>query len=364
MTRAGTELIAAGRLEPAAAVGPRDNASVYWVGHSLMEGKAQTSSGKINLMQMVERFAHEKNLSYRMGDHTLWGSSMSALWRGRPHNYDRDAGEMIPRREDFERDPSRFDTLVVTEALPLRTLEPEFSAYYLRKFACTLLKAVPEARVLLYQTWVHFHGSDPHGKYGPAHLFDWRAAMKAQRKVWEKLADEASTPPVLSPGGLLSYIGIRSSSDGGCAQKFPVYIVPVGNGFLALDSRLASPRPGDVFDTVDGRRITTGDLFSNTYVDWPKDWPLAASAPSPDVDRQLRNLTLRDPARDPDDIHMSELGVYFSALIHFASIYRQPPSGLSYPDWLTVETARTLECIAWETVLGDPRSGVVGTATC
>lgn len=344
---------------------PREKASVYWVGHSLVEGKVQTSSGEIDLMRLVGRFAKEKGRDYKMGDHTLWGASMSALWRGRPYGYDRDASEMVPKREAFEKDAGAFDTLVVTEGIPLaRSLDVEYSAYFLRRFACTLLGATPDARILLYQTWVHYQGSDPHAKYGPAHLYDWRKAMTEERKVWEKLADQASKPPVRAPGGLLSYIGISASSDGGCDRAFPVDIVPVGNAFLALDSRLAAPQPGDSFDMVDGVRITTGDLFANAYVDWPKDWPLAEGAKPPDLDQKLKALTRRVPSKDLDDIHLGELGIYVAALVHFASIYREPPFGLSHPEWLTPAAARTVECIAWETVTGDPRSGIEGTADC
>jgi hypothetical protein len=328
-----------------------------------VEGKVQTSSGEIDLMRLVGRFAQEKRRDYKIGDHTLWGASMSALWRGRPYGYDRDASEMVPKREAFEKDAGAFDTLVVTEGIPLaRSLDVEYSAYFLRRFACTLLDATPDARILLYQTWVHYQGSDPHAKYGPAHLFDWRRAMTEQRKVWETLADQAGKPRIRAPGGLLSYVGIASYSDGGCDREFPVEIVPVGNAFLALDSRLASPRPGDRFDKVDGGRITTGDLFANAYVDWPKDWPLAEGTKLPDLDQTLKALTRRDSSKDLDDIHLGELGIYVAALVHFASIYREPPFGLSHPEWLTPDAARTVEYIAWETVTGDPRSGVEGTA--
>lgn len=344
---------------------PRTAASVYWVGHSLIEGKAKTPAGDIDLMRLVGRFAKEKGLDYQMGDHTLWGSPLSALWRGRPHSYKRDASEILARREAFERQAGRYDTLVATEGIPLApSLDIEFSAYYLRRFACTLVKAAPKARILLYQSWLHYHGSDPHGKYGPANLFDWRKAMLEQRRVWERLADQAMQPPVRAPGGLLSYVGVAASSDGGCPHPIQIDLVPVGNAFLALDARLASPRPGDVFTKLDGQRIATAELFANPYLDWPKDWPMAAGTQLPDLEQRLARLKRKHPDKDLDDIHAGELGIHLASLVHFAVIYRQPPFGLSHPQWLGADTARTLECIAWETVTSDPRSGVKSARGC
>ena len=91
-------------------------AAVYWVGHSLIESKVKTETGRVDLMTLVGTFARARGLDYSHGDHTLWGASLSALWRGRPHGYDRDATEILPKREEFERTSSSFDTLVLTEA--------------------------------------------------------------------------------------------------------------------------------------------------------------------------------------------------------------------------------------------------------
>lgn len=364
MTPASSDETATALQQPGAetAIG---RASVYWVGHSLVEQKAETASGQIDLMTLVGKFAAAKGLGYEMGDHTLWGSSMSALWQGRPHSYDRDASEMIKKREAFVADPGRYDTLVVTEGIPLESsLKAEFSAYYLRRFACTLRRAVPQARIFLYQSWVHYQASDVHSGYGPAHLYDWRAAMKAQRKVWEELADTAETTSVRAPGGWLSFAGLHATGDGGCADTFPVSIIPVGNAMLEVDARIAAPRGTDDFTMADGRQLTTGDLFRNAYAEWPPEWPLAPGTAMPDLDKRLADLKPRDPSVDVDDVHSSAIGIHLTALVHFATLYRQPPLDLPYPESLTAAAARTLECIAWETVIADPRSGVTGKAVC
>ncbi len=68
-----------------------------------------------------------------------------------------------------------------------------------------------------------------------------------------------------------------------------------------------------------------------------------------------------------DDIHPNDLGFYFVALVHFATIYKQSPVGLpvrTYGEWGTTFTepsqsmALKMQEIAWETVCSYSRSGV------
>ena len=346
-------------------LGPKDDASVYWVGHSLVEGKDQSSWGEISLMTLVGRFADARGLGYRMGDHTLWGSPMSALWRGRPHGYERDASDMVAKREDFQRNAGQYDTLVLTESLPVGwAARNEYSAYYLRRFGCTLTSANPAARLYLYQTWVNLQPNDPGSKLPPAHRFDWRAEMLAQREVWENIADEASRPKVRAPGGWFSRLGWSATSDGGCDSALTIFIVPVGQALVALSDRLAAPQAGDHFAWPHGNRLTLADLFRNPFVDWPEDWPVSDDSADIDPAAALAGLTLRNPQEPHDDIHASGIGIYFAALVHFATLYRQSPVGLPAPDEIGPDLARTLQCIAWSSVVGDPRAGVLGEGTC
>jgi hypothetical protein len=343
-------------------LGPKADLSIYWVGHSLVEVKGTTDWGEHSLMTMLGRLAESRGLGYRMGDHTLWGTPISALWRGRPHSFARDASIMVPKREEFERTAGRYDTLVITEGLPLEpSLRIEYSAYYLRRFYCTLKQANPAARVYLYQTWVNFQGNDPYSKFPPAHKFDWRAEMVAQRKVWEQLADEASRAKVRAPS-FLDKIGMTSTSDGGCSIEDPIFIVPAGQAFIALSDYLARQAPDKVIKLPGGEPFTIGDVFGNPYVDWPADWPLRDDVKDVDPAAVLASLKRRKPSDPHDDIHASQLGVYFVALVHFATLYRQSPVGLPAPALVGDEVARTLQCIAWQTVVNDPRSGVLGNA--
>jgi hypothetical protein len=346
------------------ALGPTSFVSVYWVGHSLVESKAETEEGPIDLMSIVGSFASVRGLVYRMGDHTLWGSPLSALWRGRPHSYHRDASIMVEKRRAFEREAAGYNALVLTEGLPLRpSLKVEFSSYYLRRFYCVLKQANPSARVYLYQTWVNLQGADPYANYPPADRFDWRSEMIAQRALWEELADTATRPRVRAPGWLSS-LGFPSATDAGCSTEDSIFIIPVGNTFVALADRLSQPRPGDHFERPDGSKLKLADLFSNPYVDWPEDWPVRDGSSDVDSAARLTGLRLHDPSKRHDDIHPSAIGIYVSALVHFATLYRQTPVGLPYPASVGEGLARTLQCIAWETVVGDPRSGVAGEVGC
>lgn len=325
-------------------LGPASALTVMWVGHSLMEHKVDTSWGSVDLMSLVGRFAASRKLSYAMTDHTLFGSPLSALWRGRPYAYYRDASAMVAKREAFEREAARYDAIVLTEVIPVQgAIKPEYSAYYLRLFYCTLLSANPKARVYLYQTWIPFQGGEAQP---PPAGFDWRAQMKVERTFWDELADTARKSAVEAPSWL-SVLGWQSVSDAGCANEDPIYTVPVGSALLALDERLSTPRPGDRLVWPDGRAFALTDMIENPIVG------MADGAP-----------VLRDPSRPMDDVHASFGGIYFAALVNFATLYRQTPVGLPYPDELGEGLATSLQCIAWESVISDPRSGVAGEGGC
>jgi len=173
-----------GSTQPLERLGPKLELSVYWVGHSLVEAKSASEWGEQSLMSLIGRFAEARNLSYRMGDHTLWGSPISALWRGHPHGYKRDSSVMVAKRERFERSATQYDTLVVTEALPLEwSLNAEYSSFYLRKFYCTLKQEKPEARVYLYQSWLNFQGSDPNSKFPPPQKLDLACSPEVRPRM-------------------------------------------------------------------------------------------------------------------------------------------------------------------------------------
>jgi hypothetical protein len=344
--------------------GPVNDRSVFWVGHSLVEQRTASEWGEIDLMSMVGLLAKDRALGYRSTGHALWGSPVSALWRGKPHGYDRDASSMVPRREAFERTAANYDTLVLTEALPVaKAIRHEYSAYYVRLFYCTLKRANPRARVYLYQTWVNLQAGDTSAGYPSVEQFDWFAEMARERAAWALLADTASKPGVRQPSAL-DRIGWVSSTDAGCTTSDPILIVPVGDVLVRIAQRMARPQPTDDFRLASAAMLSLTDMVANPIVNWPTDWPRTQPL-APDELRSIRaGFRRRDSAKPHDDIHMSELGIYVAALTHFATLYGQSPLGLRHPDWIGEGVARTLQCIVWEVVSHDPRTGIGATPPC
>jgi hypothetical protein len=288
---------------------------------------------------------------------------MSALWRGMPHGYKRDASSMVPKREAFQRNAAAYDTIVLTESLPVRVaLKSEHSAFYLRHFYCALKSANRDARVYLFETWANLQGNAASAGAAEANKLNWRAEMAAERRAWEELADGASRASVQAPGGWRDKIGMSSSTNGGCDIEDPIFIVPAGRALVALSDRLAASDERSGFMLPDRSPLTIGHLFTNAYVDWPSPWPVTDDPA--DTAHILSRLRLRNPSRPHDDIHMSALGIYYISLVHFATLYRQTPVGLPAPQSIGEPLARSLQCLAWKTVVDDPRSGVLGTAGC
>ena len=341
-------------------LGPRDALRVYWVGHSLMETQVETTEGTLRLLEMVGRMAEAQGLAYAMGDHTLWGAPLSLQWRGRPHAHKRYVPEQAERRQRFETQAASYDAIVLTETIPLSAaLKYEYSAYYLQQFYCTLMEANPAARVYLYESWVPLQALDPDRNYPPPHLYDWRARMVQDRLLWERLADAASTAAIPPPGWFGRLPAVLRSGTPACKVSAPIFIVPVGTAMVALYDRLRAPRPEDDFSLPDGRRLAFTDLFRNPYIDWPAHWPITAqTTQAVDAKAVIAALTLRDPAAEPDDIHPSQVGVYFAALVHYATLYRRSPVGLPTFSEIGDALAGTLQAIAWESVRNDVRTGV------
>lgn len=335
MLRVRAEQVAAGT----ASQSNRSTLSVYWVGHSLLDGKARDETGEYSIMTLVGRFAEARGLSYEMFDHTLWGSPLSAQWQGKPHSYERDATVLREKRIAFEQNAARYDTLVMTEGIPVEgALQNEYSPLYARSFYCALKSKNPAGRVYLYESWTNYHG-DPHQKKHSLD-FDWLSEMKRLRPIWDDLADQASKPAVRQPG-LLSKVGLSFTTDAGCTHTDPIMIVPVGTTLVAIAERLKSPQSGDIFTFADGSPLAMTDFFANPYV---KDATGATK--------------LRDGSKDLDDIHASDIAIYVASLVHFATLYGENPIGLPFSQRIGQNLAWTLQRITWETVTSDPHSGV------
>lgn len=337
----------------AQAGGPVDARSVIWVGHSLVNQRDPHVTDGFDLMEAVGELARSAGLSYRSLDHTLFGSPLSLLWRGRPHSYDRPEPAILDRLEALRRDVERFDTMVLTEGLPVeRSMHVEHSAFYAQRFYCELVRRSPDARVYVYETWSHLHASDPEGDYPAPSTFDWSDRLQADRAHWERIADLAGTGEVPKPG-LFGALRTRFGEPAGCEPRAPIFLVPVGTFMRTLSEQLAAdPLPyGDT-------QLSMSHLFANAYESWPPGWPLDVALPPAAERAALEALRLHHTDEPLDDIHSSGLGIYLTALVHYAVLYRRSPVGLPAPLPLPDVTNRRLQELVWEVVQSEPRTGV------
>ena len=314
------------------------------------------------LLTLMGGLARSQGLKYLYKAQTLWGTPLSGMWSGKMHSKKRDVSALLHKRVRFEATASTYDTMVLVEAVPLEgQIKYEYSSYYLQQFYCTLTKANPVARVYLFEGWISYHAGKNVSVYGPKAQYNWKERMHTERLLWEKIADEASGRQVRSPGYMSWLKSTLKSTAPVCDQASPIFIVPVGRAMVELLDRTKSPKQDDYFKYADGQPFQFDHFFDNTYTSWPKNWPLSPEeAQKIDENQILSELSLRKPGENKDDIHPSELGVYFNALVHYATLYRRSPVGLPIPRFIGQKLGQTLQCIVWETVLNDPRAGVLG----
>lgn len=319
---------------------PRDAARVYWVGHSLMHSVDEHVDDAENVMRLVGRFASSRSQSYAHYDHTYWGAGLHFNWQGKGHWDQREDSKPRADRAYLSEHGSEYDVFVFTDTVPIKdALDWSYSKYYLRKFYCEALQQNPSAEVFLYQGWDNAQPADPSA-------LDFEARVRSDRKYWEELADDALGDKVANPGrlgGLLARIGIREQH---CNPTKALRFIPAGSAILALSTELSglatqAPR------LADGKPMRLSDVFANPYINWNEARGAGSAA-----------LTLRHPAAEHDDIHASALGSYFVALVAYATIYGADPSGLPTLNGVSEEAAALLQRVAWQAVIGDPRTGV------
>lgn len=333
---------------------PRNHASVYWVGHSLMNETASSPQGPQNVMSLVAQFAKAKGCDYSMFDHTLYGAPLSLQWRGKTHSYDRVDEATQEKAQSLPNRAAQFDTYILTEIVPLHSVyECEFSPFYLQTFTQCIHQHKPNARIYVYESWDYWNGT--RGGHQPWHV-DWVTNMHIQRKMWEKLCDTAMSGCAITPN-LLDQLKAVCTPKKPKNVETPIYLVPVGQAFLRLHKFLKQKDGSDNYTWADGRPFVFSDVFKNPLVNIPKEWPLTLEEQPPE-DQQ--KLSPRDPSQELDDIHASIAGIYLSALVHFAVIYGQNPVGLPGIEEFSEELCLLFQEIAWEVVVGDERSGVNG----
>lgn len=335
------------------AAGPTESRSVYWVGHSLLAFRSPHRDGARNVMETVEDLARAGGLAYRGYDQTLWGSPLSLAYRGATHGHDRSEPELAMRRRELLENGSRYDTMVLTDTVPIDGARRyEHTSYYAHRFACDLVRSSPRARVYLYESWVSLQASWDEAGVGSPAAWRWVDRLRDERDGYTEVSREVSAGRIRPPSRwwrLTRWFAEPAS----CRLSTPVFVVPVASTFVRLASRLEA----DGLE-VDGRPMTLEDFFHNPYTALPEGWP------RDDLDEVTARALLRAQPRrfedEPvDDIHPSPLGTYFAGLVHFATLYRRSPEGLPpLESGLDPENARRLQRLVWDQVVHDERTGV------
>ena len=323
---------------PPVGTDPRDSATVYWVGHSLIshrEGETQP------LFELIGQFARSQGHAYGFYQHTTPGAPLSWNWNMEAE-----------KRAEIERRGSRYDVMVITEGISLdQTIEGHSSAFYAQRFYCAMMNANPNAEVFLYESWHHLYASDRELGYPEPHVFDWRARLDEDRPRWESVADDAMRSDLPPPRG-----GYYDAAHCTPSSERPIRIIPVGSALAELYDRLERPRSGE-----DWEGFSIHDFVVNGYRDWPEEWPVDPPGHGVDWRRRIASLTLKRPRQEPDDIHPSPHGVYFVTLVHYATIYRRSPIGLPAANGVSRNLARLMQELVWEIVTRDPRTGVTSS---
>ena len=319
---------------------PRTSANVYWVGHSLMSQRDRDFPESRTILELVGDFARSEGQTYDHFKHTIPGAPLSWNWNEAPPDL----------RTELENNLGNYDVMVLTEGISIeQTLEWHHSAFFAQRFYCSLMNANPNAEIYLYESWHHLYASDPDLHYPPPHTWDFHANLREDIPLWESILDDVLRTDLPNPPN-----PVHQFAGANCTPNRPMYRIPVGTALAALIDRIEAPRPGDDFDG-----FTEHHFVQNGYADWPEDWPVPPEqADSIDPDPIIAGLTLlRDPPAD--DVHASQLGVYFTSLVHYAVVYRRSPIGLPAVNGASESLARIMQEVVWEVVTSDPRSGVL-----
>lgn len=339
---------------PASAQTPVNAAKVFWVGHSLVDGRDWNDPKSKNLLDHLEGFAAASNKTYAFHKHTIPGAPLGWNW-GTSQSWNQVRPQIAPLTDKAHAEYGTFDAIVITEGVNIESSYDAWaSGFYARKFFAAARNANPDARLFLYESWHHFQAGDFQTYYGPRATFDWRAYMLKARKVWEKIADEAADPAVLAAvpdpwnnRGNYRYAG-TGEDPGNTDAILPVRMVPVGQALVRALDRIAENRPTDDWTysrAAKGGRLSGLDFFANPLRDFPQD------------------LTTTVRSENMDDIHSSDVLSYLNAAVHYGVLFRQSPEGLPPTDYVPANIAGLLQRIAWETVTSDPRTGVSGGTT-
>jgi hypothetical protein len=186
-------------------------------------------------------------------------------------------------------DGQRYDTLIITERHDVvSTLMWENTVAYTRHFHERLIEGNPRASTYLYHSWLGLPD-----KNTPS---SWIAYERTAAPAWQCVAARINRS--------LQHLG----------RTDRVVYLPAA---LALADLIEQATQGA------GVAGITGGSVRQT------------------VDRLVS-----------DDVHLTPLGVYYMALVNYASVYRRSPVGAWAPAGVTPTQAQSLQRVAWQAVAG------------
>jgi hypothetical protein len=183
----------------------------------------------------------------------------------------------------------RYDTLVLAERHDLvNVLMFEDTVRYSRHFHERLVAGNDRANTYLYHAWLDVTNKDDPSA--------WIAYERAAAPAWQCVAARVN------------------QSLAGVGRADRMAYLPAGLALVNLVER--ATRGGGVAGiSGGGARQTLDRLFS-------------------------------------DNVHLTPTGVYYMALVTYASVYRRSPEGAWAPSGVTAEQARSLQQVAWQSVTG------------
>jgi hypothetical protein len=270
---------------------PRTAARILFSGHSLTDNP---------LPEYVESIAQSLSTQVSWNQQNIPGSPIRHRTRGGDTSVATFPGYSLGKnrtgsgmnivnelRQPQTIDGHRYDTLILTERHDLiDTLTWEDTVRYTRHFHERLVAGNAQSSTYLYHSWLEVPD-----KSNPS---NWIAFERTVATAWQCVA---------------ARINHSLASEN---RRDRVVYLPAGLALTALVEQ-ATQGTGVAGVTGSNVRETVGRIFS-------------------------------------DDVHLTRMGVYYMALVNYASVYRRSPMGAWAPSGVSPTQASSLQAVAWQSV--------------
>jgi hypothetical protein len=278
---------AAGQARDDRAPLPKENAQVFFSGHSLIDNP---------LPDWVELIATSLGKSISWEQQMILGSPLrlrtrgenATGWKGYHYGKNRvgEGLDVIDELRSGRRAGTRrpYDTLVVAENHGLLgSIIWENGIGYLRHFHDRLTAANPAGRTLYVHAWLGIDRDDP---------ARFVAREMDISRIWECAVEKVN-------------LSLEAEN-----RPANLGVIPAGSALATL--------------------VQQGLAGQSIHL---------SGSPAEVVDALFR-----------DDVHLTDPAIYFLAAVHYAAIYGQSPQGAAAPDSVAPDFAAELQALAWQVV--------------